>query len=274
LEEMRGALLAIKSYELHGRDHPAVVKAVVSSLVELGNLTATLPAELLDSQPDVAWDVIIGLREWSDDDAVASAAGLWTIVDDLLPLVDTLLAMRLRMPHEPEPTMWFEDPDSERWDSLRGDEPGSVGRESSVHVNGSDYSILVRSQGGVVEIQLSPDVGSAIGGSVPLSTMFKRAGIGRVRKDCSTPLEPRPDQVWIQAKLGEAVLVVRFGGPDHAAFFRLGELSQSTRALGPRNPVLFFLAEDYLPEARWSRMLQLVRDQKAWGGLVTSTIDG
>ena len=271
---MRGVLLAIKSYESHGREHPAVVNVVQSSLVDLGNLAVDLPPVVTESEPAVDWEMIRGLREHKREDPVAPPGRLWSTVDGLLPLIDTLLGIWLRMPHQPEPTGWFQDEDSGGWDRVRGDERGSIGRESTVHIDGTDYPIRVRSHGGI-EIQLSPAVGAALAGDVPLSTMFRRAGIGRVRKDVSTPLEPDPDRVWIQAKLGHAVLVLRRGdGPEHAAFFRLGELDRNTRALSSRSQVLFFLADDYLPEARWSRMLRLVREQEAFGALIASTIDG
>lgn len=273
LEQMRGVLFAIKSYESHGRDHPAVFNAVVSSLIDLGDIAATLPPEVTDSEPGVRWDAIRDLRRLVDEDAESLQRQVWPVVDGLLPLTDTFLGMRFRMPYEPEPTGWFQD-DEGRLEMVRGDAPGSVWRQSSVYLDGIEYPIQVRSHAGI-EIQLSTEVAAILAGDVPLSTLFRRAGIGRVRKDFSTPLEPNADRVWIQAKLGDALLVLRRNdGPDHAAFFRLGELSQSVRASIFRDQVLFFLADDYLPDARWLRMLQLVHDQRAWGALIASTIDG
>ena len=107
--------------------------------------------------------------------------------------------------------------------------------------------------------------------------MFRRAGVGRVRKDISIPLKPPADRVWVQALDSDAVLVLRrVIGPDHAAFFQLGQLTEGARrtGAGSRLPVMFFEAEDYLPDARWAHMLQLVGEHRAWGALIACTRDG
>jgi hypothetical protein len=69
----------------------------------------------------------------------------------------------------------------------------------------------------------------------------------------------------------------RDGGPDHAAFLRLGQLSSGARSLADtfgRVAVTFITANDFLPEAGLKHMQQLVEQQRAWGALLACTADG
>jgi hypothetical protein len=175
-----------------------------------------------------------------------------------------------------EPTGSF-DTDEGRWDHLISREHGALASESSVHLDGYEYPIRVLSTVGIY-VQLTADVAQALAGGTALATRFRRTGIGRVRKDLSTPLEPAADRVWIQALNREALLVWRReSGPDHAAFFRLGQLSSGARTLADafgRVAVLFIIANDFLPEASLQHMQQFVEQQRAWGALIACTADG
>jgi hypothetical protein len=175
-----------------------------------------------------------------------------------------------------EPSGSF-DTGEERRGHLISREPGALASESSVHLDGSEYPIRVLSTVGIY-VQLTADVAEALAGGTALATRFRRTGIGRVRKDLSTPLEPAADRVWIQAVNREALLVWRRDtGPDHAAFFRLGQLSPGARSLADsfgQVQVLLVIANDFLPEASVRQMQQLVEQQDAWGALIACTADG
>jgi len=156
-----------------------------------------------------------------------------------------------------------------------GGAAGTIGRESTAHYGGSEYATRIHDSG-LIQIQVGADFAAALPGPGGLASFFRRAGIGGVRKDLSIPLEPAVDLTWIQALDGDAALVVRAGEePDAYAYFRLGTLTRSARGVGAigRLPVMFFQAEDYLPEARWSRMVQLVLDKQGWGALIACTKD-
>jgi hypothetical protein len=176
----------------------------------------------------------------------------------------------------PQPTGWF-DVGNGQMDYLYSTEPDAVMNVSSVHLDGHEYPFRMLSASSV-HIQLVPDVAQVLAGGSELSTLFRRAGVGRVRKDLSTPLKPPADRIWIQALNRDPLLVWRReSGPDHAAFFRLQRLSQADRSVGTafgRVPVLFVVADDFLPRASWQHFVQVVEQRQAFGALIACTEDG
>jgi hypothetical protein len=171
---------------------------------------------------------------------------------------------------------WFDIGDGQndyRWSA----EQGAVLRESSFHLDGGEYPCRILSSLAVF-VQLSEEGAAALAGGVQLAALFRRAGVGRVRKDLSIPLQPSADRIWIQALGGDAVLVLRReSGPDHAAFFRLGQLSDAARSLGHTFGsvgVEFVLADDFLPDAAFRHLQRLVELRRAWGAQIDCTADG
>jgi len=129
-----------------------------------------------------------------------------------------------------------------------------------------------------VWVQLDSTVAAAFAGGASSSLLFRRAGVGRVRKDLSTPPEAPADRIWIQGLDDKAVLVIRREpGPEHAAFFRLGAPSSGVRGLGRtfgRLAVQFVLADDFLPDASFRHLHRMVEQRRAFGALVSCTTDG
>jgi hypothetical protein len=125
--------------------------------------------------------------------------------------------------------------------------------------------------GAVLKIELTDE---ALGSLGRLPAYFRSLGLGRLRRDHSLPLLPPADRIWIQSTQDEAVLVTSTdrGG---TAFFRLGELHDSTRrmALTGMVPVLFLVGVGVLPDPTMRQEARAAAAGRAWGGLVAATAE-
>lgn len=150
-------------------------------------------------------------------------------------------------------------------------EPGAVGRECSVTVDRVEHPIRVLSSLGIF-LQIEPNVASVIARGMELPALFRRLGVGRVRKDGSTPLEPPLHRIAVHDVDAEAALVWNPGeDPATRTVFRLGRLSAATVHLAAtfaRVSVQIYIATDFLPEARWERSRQLIEQRSAFGAMV------
>jgi hypothetical protein len=128
-----------------------------------------------------------------------------------------------------------------------------------------------------VWIEVRPTLVEVLTGGVPMQLFCRRIGLGRVRRDGSTPLRPSHDGVWIQAVQGEAVLVMRRGPGEDYAFVPLGELTPKSRehaAVFGYLRILLLVSDTFMDRPTWRAMNDLVASQQAWGGLVTCIEEG
>jgi uncharacterized protein with HEPN domain len=96
---MQAAIAAIAEFERAGRDSPMVFDAVRMRLLELGEAANGIPKELRDTEPDVPWGEIIGMRNWMAHRYFDTVhAYVWATVDhDLIPLASALERMTDRV---------------------------------------------------------------------------------------------------------------------------------------------------------------------------------
>jgi hypothetical protein len=123
-------------------------------------------------------------------------------------------------------------------------------------------------------IQLSESTADALTSGVEMSLFCRRLGLGRVRLDHSTPLQPPAEHVLLQAVTGDAVLVVRRRSDvgEHA-FLRVGRLADGARSLARtfgRIQVMLVVSDSFLPDPTWRGLNQMIAERRAFGGLVVS----
>jgi uncharacterized protein with HEPN domain len=101
---MQAATAAIIEFERAGRDSPMVFDAIRMRLLEIGEAATGIPAEMRDTEPDVPWGEILGMRNWMAHRWRDTAhTYVWaTVDDDLAPLAAALNRMIQRIDQDGE----------------------------------------------------------------------------------------------------------------------------------------------------------------------------
>ena len=96
---MQAAIEAIIEFERAGRESGMVFDAVRMRLLEIGEAANGVPQELRDTEPDIPWGEIIGMRNWMAHRYFDTAHSyVWATVDhDLAPLAAALNRLAIRI---------------------------------------------------------------------------------------------------------------------------------------------------------------------------------
>jgi hypothetical protein len=183
-------------------------------------------------------------------------------------------------------TGWFEvgddstqrawgDPRLATWDYAFSSQQGCIeGKRELVTPDGSRLEFEYHSTA-AVWIELSDDTASVLGAE---PRFWRHLGLGRLRKDLSTPLDAEPERIWIQASQGEAVLVLRPEGQEETpVFFLIGPLGEGAQNLArtfESVSLTFFVGSGFLPRPTMRGLDIAVAEKRAWGGLVACTPEG
>ena len=172
---------------------------------------------------------------------------------------------------------WYDVGDG-RLDYAFSQEDGARSGRGTLVLPRSEPADFLFLTGTAVYLQVTDETAGRLTAGRTMAQLVRWLGLGRVRKDLSTPLEARADRIWIQSVQDSAVLVLRLGdGPEDVAFFPLGELASGARAMAAgfgRVQVMVFVGDTFLPRATWRTLEELVSRQQAWGGLVAYTDAG
>jgi hypothetical protein len=285
LGEIRGCILAARQFERLGRDNPAVLDAVISVLLDAADLAAGLPTDVPAAHPDLPWQDLGTLAAWRDEPGERLSDRVWPALDAIEPLANAVIAAAVvddwwdgDIHDGSRPKGWFDTPDGGK-DYSYADQIGAVAGAATLIVPGAGvtYACPYFADSGLW-IQIPDQAAGELGGNAGMHRWARTLGMGRVRKDGSTPLEPPPDRIWVQRAFGDATLVTRHDASETGyAYLRLGELPRTAKtqlAITSRLQTRLFVSADFLPAALWSVEQTLIAAGQAWGALVSATIEG
>lgn len=282
LNLIRSNLFAARSFLALGAEEPAALDAVVRALIETAEAASELPASLVTLQPELPWAGLAEVAAWRNSTRESHHAEAQMKLDEVEPLTEAVFSVVLGKwegdAHAGGNSAgWFETPDGGR-DYSYAAEIGAVTGEGALLIPGVGTFGCQYLASAAVWVQVSQEAAHALSGSTGMQSWARRLGMGRVRQDGSTPLEPPVDRIWLQSALGEATIVAAHPESETGySYFRLGELplrTVSLQATFARIQTMFFLCDDFLPSALWSKEQPLIAAKQAWGGLLAATIHG
>lgn len=125
-----------------------------------------------------------------------------------------------------------------------------------------------------LSIQVDEATAAAVGIDARLC---RRLGLGRVRKDWSTPLYPPAERIWIQDALQRPTLVLRPQEDQPIVFFPLPEQTRpawgATVARVDIVLTTLVIGDEFLPAATGRGLERARIAKRAWGGLVAATTE-
>jgi hypothetical protein len=156
-------------------------------------------------------------------------------------------------------------------DFIYGDAGATQGIGQMIAPDGRTFEFHFYS-GNDIKIELSEQAFAALG---QFPKYLRSVGLGKLRKDMSTPLMAPSDQIWVQSAQDSATLVMRPPGSE-PAFFRIGYLGLGAlrMARGTHLGVLFLIGTNVLPGPTMRAESRAGMAGKAWGGLVSCTAAG
>jgi hypothetical protein len=118
LTAIREAVLAMRSYEMLGRDEPAVLDAVIGLLIGVADAVTDLDPALVATAADGPWGRARELAAWRALPRETLYGQVWSTVAEVEPLADIALGVILRGAGgddgELRPTGWFTREDGTR----------------------------------------------------------------------------------------------------------------------------------------------------------------